>query len=199
MWNTSRIFSSARCSAGEGGSVGAANDGRRAGRHRWRRQVVDACDDRRPPARSGGSRSSARRRRRRYAARFGLGRCRNGISTAEAACGGPGFVVGTQAQLLLNRARTCRCGSTATYSSSHIPSLRHCPRALLQSCKLPAGRREEPRPQPTHRAPVRAQKTRKPRASIATLARSLGEVHASFRLWRNALAHALPSSRGWRP
>src|SRR4029078_13606804 len=108
------------------------------------------------------------------ATRWGLGRW-NRISTTGASAG-PGFVVGTQAELLSNRTRRTGCGSSANpHSTSRIPSL---PLATCTCCKasLPGSWRETE----TVPTPAAGQKRQRPEPSGAALgAKTTPESRAS--------------------
>ena len=167
MWKTSRIFSSARCSAGRGGSAAASpttivgalavTDGGvtsfdvvpSVAADVVVRAVGAADDDGRHTVVVGGV----------FAA--DLGSCR---SAERYRCtggrGGPGFVVGTQAELLSNRARTRRCGSTrlTLFHVPHslaMPTCTRCKTSLRGSSQTTA----------TLHSAGAGQETREPRAS----------------------------------
>ena len=199
--NTSRIFSSARCRArARAARSGADTMRRRAGRHRRRRREIGRGIGRRPASADRritivGTPSSAAL----YAARLGFGRA--GIVQFEPRR--PQAARDSSSELRLN---SCKIGHVhvAAARPPTIPrhSLATCPVHLLQSChrrRVVAKNRTPTDPS----SAGAAQKTREPRASIATASTRSARRSTvpSFRFGaRKRCWHSGCRRRGgWRP
>src|SRR6185436_3340526 len=174
MRSTSRIFSSARCNAGDGGSLGVDTMVGAAA-------VTDGAGVRSLDGRS--SSASALRRMTIVGTPSSAAAAPSDGDSADGTVSvlpGPLPARASSSELRLNSCQIAHVGLAAAHPLTLIPHPAfprcHLPRALV--AKLPCrGHREKPRP---FGAPVRAKKTRESRASTVNLPRWSIGVHRHF-------------------